>query len=83
MIKECVTETTISSSVIYALVVSHITLRERLFTKIKNKNVKRKKLRTLKLCLVTIYFFYFQKLVFRNIKKKQFSCIFEIKNMFG
>ena len=83
MIKECVTETTISSSVIYALVVSHITLGERIFTKIKNKNVKRKKLRTLKLCLVTVYFFYFQKLVFRNIKKKQFSCIFEIKNMFG
>ena len=27
--------------------------------------------------------FLFQKLVFRNIKKKQFSCIFEIKKMFG
>ena len=29
------------------------------------------------------FFFYFQKLVFWNIKKKQFSCIFKIKNMFG
>ena len=29
------------------------------------------------------YFFYFQKLIFGNIKKKQFSYIFEIKNMFG
>lgn len=34
-------------------------------------------------CLVTIFIFYFQKLVFGNMKKKQFSCIFEIKNMFG
>ena len=39
--------------------------------------------KTLRLCLVTIFVFYFQKLVFGNIKKKQFSCIFEIKNMFG
>ena len=32
-----------------------------------------------------LFFFYFQKLVLENIKKKkkQFSCIFEIKNMFG
>ena len=37
----------------------------------------------LRLYLVTIFVFYFQKLVFENIKKKQFSCIFEIKNMFG
>ena len=29
------------------------------------------------------FVFYFQKLVFKNIKKKQFSYIFEIKNMFG
>ena len=29
-----------------------------------------------------MFVFYFQKLVFGNIKKKQFSCIFEIKNMF-
>ena len=29
------------------------------------------------------FYLYFQKLVFGNIKKKQFSCIFEIKNMFG
>ena len=30
-----------------------------------------------------IFFFYFQKLFLENIKKKkQFSCIFEIKNMF-
>ena len=36
----------------------------------------------LRLCLVTVFVFYFQKLVFENIKKKQFSCIFEIKNMF-
>ena len=27
--------------------------------------------------------FYFQKLVFGNIKRKQFSCIFETNNMFG
>ena len=38
---------------------------------------------SLRLCLVTVFVFYFQKLVFGNIKKKQFSCIFEIKNMFG
>ena len=31
----------------------------------------------------TIFVFYFQKLVFGNIKKKQFYFIFEIKNMFG
>ena len=31
--------------------------------------------------MVTIFVFYFQKLVFENIKKKQFSCIFEIKNV--
>ena len=37
----------------------------------------------LRLCLVTVFIFYFQKLVFGNIKKKQFSYIFEIKNMFG
>ena len=37
----------------------------------------------IRLCLVTVFVFYFQKLVFGNIKKKQFSCIFEIKNMFG
>ena len=30
-----------------------------------------------------MFVFYFQKLVFENIKKKQFSYIFEIKNMFG
>ena len=35
------------------------------------------------LCLVIVFVFYFQKLVFGNIKKKQFSCIFEIKNIFG
>ena len=33
----------------------------------------------LRLCLVTVFVFYFQKLVLGNIKKKQFSCIFEIK----
>ena len=36
-----------------------------------------------RLCLVIVFVFYFQKFVFENIKKKQFSCIFEIKNMFG
>ena len=41
------------------------------------------KLQQLRLCLVTVFIFYFQKLVFENIKKKQFSYIFEIKNMFG
>ena len=43
--------------------------------------LKRKK--KFRLCLVIVFVFYFQKLVFENIKKKQFSCIFEIKNMFG
>ena len=33
----------------------------------------------IRLCLVTVFVFYFQKIVFGNIKKKQFSCIFEIK----
>ena len=42
-----------------------------------------KKFEKLRLCLVTVFVFYFQKLVFGNIKKKQFSYIFEIKNMFG
>ena len=36
-----------------------------------------------KLYLITVFVFYFQKLVFGNIKKKKISCIFEIKNMFG
>ena len=35
------------------------------------------------LCLVTVFVFYFQKLVLENVKKKQFSCIFDIINMFG
>ena len=35
------------------------------------------------ICLVIVFIFYFQKLVLGNIKKKQFSCIFEIKNIFG
>ena len=30
-----------------------------------------------------VFVFYFQKLVFGNIKKKKFSYNFEIKNMFG
>ena len=30
----------------------------------------------------TVFIPYFQKLVFGNIRKKQFSLIFEIKNMF-
>ena len=37
----------------------------------------------LRLYLVTFFIFYFQKLVSENIKKNQFSYIFEIKNMFG
>ena len=45
----------------------------------KRKNI----LKNFRLCLVTIFVFYFQKKFFENIKKKQFSCIFEIKNMFG
>ena len=44
----------------------------------KNKNEW-----NVRLCLVTVFVFYFQKLVFENIKKKQFSYIVEIKNMFG
>ena len=40
--------------------------------KMKKTNNKRK----LRLCWVTIFIFYFQKLVFGNINKKQFSCIF-------
>ena len=32
----------------------------------------------LRLCLVIVFTFYFQKIVFGNIKKKQFSYIFEI-----
>ena len=35
------------------------------------------------LSLVIVFVLYFQKLVFGNIKKKQFSCISEIKNLFG
>ena len=36
----------------------------------------------IRLCLVTVFVFYFQKLILGNIKKKRFSCIFEIENMF-
>ena len=44
------------------------------------KQIKEK----LRICLVTVFIFYFRKLVFGNIKKKkQFSCIFQIKNMSG
>ena len=45
--------------------------------------LRRGKKRKIRLCLVTVFVFYFQNLVFENIKKKQISCIFEIKNMFG
>ena len=41
------------------------------------------KLEKIRLCLVIVFIFYFQKLVFRNIKKNKISFIFEIKNMFG
>ena len=43
------------------------------------KTVKKCFLKKLRLCLVTVFVFYFQKLVFDNVKKKQFSCIFDIK----
>ena len=51
----------------------------------KEKEKEKKKiLKSFRLCLVTVFVFYFQKLVLGNIKKKkQFSCIFEIKNIFG
>ena len=49
----------------------------------KEKKRKEKEHKKLRLCLITVFIFCFQKLVFGNIKKKQFSCIFEIKNMFG
>ena len=39
--------------------------------------------KTVRLCLVIAFVFYFQKIAFENIKKKQFSCIFKIKNIFG
>ena len=35
-----------------------------------------------RLYLVTVFVFYFQNFFFGNIMKKQFYCIFEIKNMF-
>ena len=37
----------------------------------------------LRLCLIIVFVFYFQKLVFEDRKKKKISCIFEIKNLFG
>ena len=47
------------------------------------ENFYRKKKKEIKVMFGNIFFFYFQKLVLGNIKKKkQFSCIFEIKNMF-
>ena len=52
----------------------------------KEKEKEKKKiLKSFMLCLVTVFVLYFQKLVLGNIKKKkkQFSCIFEIKNIFG
>ena len=42
-----------------------------------------KKMKYLGYVLIIVFVFYFQKLVFENIKKNQFSCIFKIKNMFG
>ena len=33
-------------------------------------------LNTIRLCLEIVFVFYFQNLVFRNIKIKEFSCIF-------
>ena len=46
------------------------------------KYLKKKTTRKVRLYLITFFVFYFQKLVFESINKKQFSCIFEIKNMF-
>ena len=37
----------------------------------------------LRLCLVTVFVFYFQIFFFGEYKEKKNSCIFEIKNMFG
>ena len=56
-------------------------IKKNIYDRISNKIWIFKKI--LRLCLVIVFVFYFQKLVFGNIKKKQFSCIFEIKNMFG
>ena len=55
---------------------------------VKNKHQndndgKKKKTCTIRLYLITVFCFYFQKLVFGNINKKQIFCIFEIKNVFG
>ena len=47
------------------------------------KYLKKKTTRKVRLYLITFFVFYFQKLVFESINKKQFSCIFEIKNMFS
>ena len=57
-------------------------LKEREMSSVK-KGESEERGKKLRICLVTVFIFYFQKLVFGNIKKKQFSCIFEIKNMFG
>ena len=51
------------------------------YNNIKKKEKKKEEI--FRLYLVTVFVFYFQKLVLGNIKKKQFSYIFEIKNMFG
>ena len=48
-----------------------------------NKQDQYSESKNLRLYFVTVFVFYFQKLVFGNIKKKLFSCIFEIKNMLG
>ena len=37
------------------------------------------KLEKIRLCLVTVFIFYFQKLVFRNIKKKKFLVFLKSK----
>ena len=43
--------------------------------------MRKGKKKTIRLCLVIDFIFYFQKLVFRNIKKKKFPYIFETKNI--
>ena len=47
----------------------------------KTNFMRKGKKKIIRLCLVIDFIFYFQKLVFRNIKKKKFPYIFETKNI--
>ena len=47
------------------------------------KAFMKKEKKTIRIYLVIVFVFYFKKFVFGNIKKNQFFCIFEIKNMFN